>query len=62
MPIRPNPFHDLHHQTEREIARTRRATRDLEIYLRSAKLEHRAEEERIMEAGKRRGASAPRAH
>jgi hypothetical protein len=62
MPIRPNPFHDLHHQTEREIARTRKATRDLEIYLRSAKLEHRAEEERIVEAGKRRGMNAPRAH
>jgi hypothetical protein len=62
MPIRPNPFHDLHHQTEREIVRTRRATRDLEIYLRFAKLEHRAEEERIAEAGKRRSVSAPRAH
>jgi len=62
MPIRPNPFHDLHHQTEREIARTRKATRDLEIYLRSAKLEHRAEEDRILEAGKRRSASAPRVH
>lgn len=60
--IRPNPYHNLHHQTEREIARTRQATRDLEKYLRSAQLAHRAEDERIVQAGKRARVRTPPAH
>jgi len=59
---RPNTFHDLHYQTEREIARTRQACNELEKYLRSACLEAHAEDERIVEAGKRRRGSTSRAH
>jgi hypothetical protein len=59
---RPNTFHDLHHQTEREIARTRQACSELEKYLRSARVDWHAEDDRILEAGKRRSNSASRAH
>lgn len=59
---RPNTFHDLHHQTEREIARTRQACSELEKYLRSARLEAHVEDERIVEAGKRRSGRVSRPH
>jgi hypothetical protein len=58
-----NIFHDLHHQTERTIARTRQATRELEDFLDTpAEAAGRLKKRRIAELRDERRPPNHRAH